>query len=70
MDFGTISSLGMLRCMCNISTYFIYHRHACVARVTVVVLYVSMSPGPSSGTQATKRPTRHTGDLSIVLAPE
>ena len=46
-------------------------RRAC-ARVTVVVLCVSVSvcPGLSSATHATTRPSRHTYGLSIVLTPE
>ena len=45
-------------------------RRACAARVTVVVLCVCVCvcPRPSSATRATKRQTRHTGGLSIVLA--
>ena len=47
-------------------------RRACAARVTVVVLCVCVCvcvcPRPSSATRATKRQTRHTGSLSIVLA--
>ena len=53
-------------------------RRACAARVTVVVLCVcvcvcvcvSVCPGRSSATHATKRQTRHTHGLSIVVAPE
>ena len=55
-------------------------RRACAARVTVVVLCVcvcvcvrvcvSVCPGRSSATHATKRETRHTHGLSIVVAPE
>ena len=45
-------------------------RRACAARVTVVVpcVCVCVFPRPSSATRATKRQTRHTGDLSIVFA--
>ena len=49
-------------------------RRACAARVTVVVPCVCVCvcecvfPRPSSATRATKRQTRHTGDLSIVFA--
>ena len=43
-------------------------RRACAARVTVVVPCVCVFPRPSSATRATKRQTRHTGDLSIVFA--
>ena len=43
-------------------------RRACAARVTVVVLCVCVCPRPSSATRATKRQTRHSGGLSIVLA--
>ena len=45
-------------------------RRACAARVTVVVpcVCVCVFPRPSSATRATKRKTRHTGDLSIVFA--
>ena len=47
-------------------------RHACAARVTVVVpcvcVCVCVFPRPSSATRATKRQTRHTGGLSIVFA--
>ena len=49
-------------------------RRACAARVTVVVLCVCVCvfvcPGRSSATHATKRQTRHTHGLSILLAPE
>ena len=51
-------------------------RRACAARVTVVVLCVCVCvcvfvcPGRSSVTHATKRQTRHTHGLSILLAPE
>ena len=51
-------------------------RRACAARVTVVVLCVcvcvcvSVCPGRSSATHATKRQTRHTHGLSILVAPE
>ena len=49
-----------------------YPRRACAARVTVVVLCVSVSvcPGLASATHATTRPSRHTYGLSIVLAPD
>ena len=51
-------------------------RRACAARVTVVVLCVCVCvcvfvcPGRSSATHATKRQTRHTHGLSILVAPE
>ena len=47
-------------------------RRACAARVTVVALCVCVfvCPGRSSATHATKRQTRHTHGLSILLAPE
>ena len=60
--------------------YVINPRRACAARVTVVVLCVcvcvcvcvsvSVCPGRSSATHATKRQTRHTHGLSILVAPE
>ena len=45
-------------------------RRACAARVTVVVLCVCVCvcPRPLPATRATKRQTRHTGGLSMVLA--
>ena len=51
-------------------------RRACAARVTVVVLCVCVCvcvfvcPGRSSATHVTKRHTRHTHGLGILLAPE
>ena len=52
------------------ATVLINPRRACAARVTVVVpcVCVCVFPRPSSATRATKRQTRHTGDLSIVFA--
>ena len=41
---------------------------ACAARVTVVVLCLSVFPRPSPATDATKRQSKHTGGLSIVFA--
>ena len=67
--------LGCFSEVCNAlaEQYFqsvINPRRACAARVTVVVLCVCVCvcPRPSSATRATKRQTRHTGGLSIVLA--
>ena len=48
-------------------------RRACAARVVValcVCVCVFVCPGRSSATHATKRQTRHTHGLSILLAPE
>ena len=59
--------------LCTRSLTLINPRRACAARVTVVVLCVCVCvcvfvcPRPSSATRATKRQTRHTGCLSIVL---
>ena len=56
----------------SITSDMINPRRACAARVTVVVLCVCVfvCPGRSSVTHATKRQTRHTHGLSILLAPE
>ena len=54
--------------------YVVNPRRACAARVTVVVLCVCVCvcvcPGRSPATHATKRQTRHTHGLSILVAPE
>ena len=56
------------------SVLLINPRRACAARVTVVVLCgcvcVFVCPGRSSATHVTKRHTRHTHGLGILLAPE
>ena len=40
------------------------------SRTVCVSVCVSVCPGRSSATHATKRQTRHTHGLSIVVAPE
>ena len=79
---NSVEFSGQLYIVCGVSsTYIIINpRRACAARVTVVVLCVcvcvcvcvsvSVCPGRSSATHATKRQTRHTHGLSILVAPE
>ena len=70
LEFG-VTALGTKLCALlyrQKPLLVINHRRACAARVTVVVLCVCVCPRPSSATRATKRQTRHTGGLSIVLA--
>ena len=46
---------------------YVFPRHACAARVTVIVLCVCVCPGHSSATHATTRRSRHTVPTDSVL---